>query len=288
MQDLHFQILTVNDIAAADQLRALAGWNQTEKDWRRFLDLGQAKCFGAFQKETLIGTVSAIAYENDLAWIGMMLVHPDYRRMGIGSGLMRQAIDWIKGRGGQCIKLDATPAGQLVYQTMGFVPETNLRRWQGTEIERQSGSPVRRQSQAQELQKEDWPSILEMDLAAFGVDRSELLQSLVGEARCALVIHNEGGIAALGALRAGSHADYIGPVLGRNKQAGRILIENLLARAGTRLVAWDIPDENSEAQAIACSLGFKPARPFCRMRLGRASFAAQLQLQFAIADPSLG
>jgi GNAT superfamily N-acetyltransferase len=120
--------MTEGDLGAVDELRRLAGWNQTPDDWRRLLELEPEGCFLAEVDGELAGTVTTTAYGQDLAWIGMMLVHPKHRRQGIATRLMSQAIEYLRGRAVRCLRLDATPAGYPLYEKLGFIPEWTLTR----------------------------------------------------------------------------------------------------------------------------------------------------------------
>src|SRR6266508_4054897 len=112
MHDVSVRRMTESDLPAADRLRAFAGWNQTPADWRLLLALEPGGCFVALRAGEMIGTVTTMTYGRALAWIGMMLVHPDHRRRGIGSSLMRQALEYLYALGVPCVRLDATPAGR--------------------------------------------------------------------------------------------------------------------------------------------------------------------------------
>jgi ribosomal protein S18 acetylase RimI-like enzyme len=78
------------------------------------------------------GTATTIRYGDRFGWIGMVLVHPDYRRFGIGTQLLKGAISRLQQCGVRCIKLDATPMGRKVYVPLGFVDEYELSRYEGT------------------------------------------------------------------------------------------------------------------------------------------------------------
>ncbi|MCB1202766.1 MAG: GNAT family N-acetyltransferase, partial [Verrucomicrobiae bacterium] len=55
------------------------------------------------------GTATTTSYASDLAWIGMVLVHPDFRRQGIGTALLERAIRHLREeRRVTCVRLDAT------------------------------------------------------------------------------------------------------------------------------------------------------------------------------------
>ncbi len=60
----------------------------------------------------------------------MVLVDPEYRRRGIATRLLGAAIDYLKNAGVPSIKLDATPAGQPLYEILGFAGEVMIERWQ--------------------------------------------------------------------------------------------------------------------------------------------------------------
>ncbi|MDQ3815233.1 MAG: GNAT family N-acetyltransferase, partial [Armatimonadota bacterium] len=113
--------MTINDIADGMHLKAIAGWNQTEDDWRLFLQTNPDGCFVAVRNGRTVGTVATINYGHALAWIGMVLVAPQFRRMGIGTLLLEQAISYLEHLEPRpLILLDATPTGKELYDTLGF------------------------------------------------------------------------------------------------------------------------------------------------------------------------
>src|SRR5437868_12008562 len=116
------RVLSPEDIPFADSVRALAGWNQTLGDWQRFMNTEPEGCFVAEWRGTPAGTATTVCYGSELGWIGMLLVHPDHRRHGVGSALLQHCLEYLRGRGVQCIKLDATPLGKALYERFGFVP----------------------------------------------------------------------------------------------------------------------------------------------------------------------
>ena len=279
--------MTGGNVEGADELRRIVGWNQTLADWRRFLDLSPQGCFVATKNRVILGTVTSITYEQRLSWIGMMLVHPEHRRQGIGRDLMGQVLAYLQGRGVTCIKLDATPLGFHLYEQLGFVPEWTLTRWQGqanTHTRPLEGAAA----VARNLRDADWAAVQEIDQAALGVSRGSLIRSLALHSRRVLVWPSQGKIAGYGLLRAGTNADYLGPLVCGEKDGALALVHELLVSAGNRLVFWDVPDGNAAATSTVQQLGFTPVRPLTRMRLGPAIVKSDPEAQFAIADPSTG
>src|SRR6266699_3502077 len=177
MKTISLRQMTEGDVPAADELRRLAGWNQTLEDWRRLLRLEPRGCFVAVQEGEVVGTVTTTTYGRALAWIGMMLVHAEHQRHGIGTWLMRQALEYLQGHGVECVKLDATPAGRPLYEKLGFVPESTLTRWQRLSSGK-TQTPDSAPSGARELTDADWKAVEALDRAAFGASRARLLRSL--------------------------------------------------------------------------------------------------------------
>lgn len=279
MESAVIRRMTAADLNAADELRRLAGWNQTLADWQRILSLEPEGCFVAAKSDCVVGTVTTTTYGEAFAWIGMMLVHPGHQRHGIGTRLMQQVLDYLRGRAVRCVKLDATPAGQILYEKLGFVPEYTLTRYAS---ERQVSA--RRWSDTRELSGSDWPAIDDLDANAFGTSRARLLRELVLSSQSARIWPAEGRVRGWGILRPGAKAAYLGPLVCADPKGALLLANALLSHAADQPVFWDIPDRNA---AAAARFGFVPVRALTRMGLGPTVHDKPEHL-FGIADPALG
>lgn len=277
---LKSRCLTLADLAIADELRSLAGWNQTLADWERLVAFSPEGCFLAEWDGAGVGTVTTTAYGAELAWIGMMLVHPEYRRRGIAKALMERAIQSLQGRGVKCIKLDATPAGEPVYRQLGFEPEWELQRWEReTMATDREWAATETAPVAAEPFSVRYPATL--DRTAFGADRGDWLRllSMCGRSRSMS--------RGFGLLRPGMLADYIGPVVAEDESQAEVILRELLAGTSRR-VFWDIPRPNVSAEAFAKQFGFRPVRSLRRMSMGPTRGASNPRLQYAIGDPATG
>jgi len=283
---LRLRRLTQADLAFADSVRALAGWNQTLADWERFLRMAPEGCFLAEWHGTPAGTATTTIYGRALAWIGMVLVHPDFRRRGIGRALLQHCVTRLRDQAVRCIKLDATPAGKLVYDGLGFQSEWPLSRWAGRPT---SGAPVMDTPGIRSFRPSDMAAIEMLDTRAFGVSRQALLLELTRQSRDPVVIESEpGGIKGFGLARAGSQALYLGPVVAESDSAGLDLVQALIARNPAPAVFWDIPDANEAAVSWAQSHGLVIQRPLTRMFLGENSAPGVIRRVFALAGPEIG
>src|SRR4051812_32624882 len=127
---LSIRNLTDSDVPSALALSRAAGWNQTVNDWRRMIAMQPEGAFLGVWSGAPAGTVLAIIYDR-VAWIAMMLVDQKLQRRGIGATLIRHALAFLKNRGVNCVRLDATPVGQPLYELLGFRAEYVLARHAG-------------------------------------------------------------------------------------------------------------------------------------------------------------
>lgn len=275
---MRIRLLSEADLGFADRVRQIAGWNQLPGDWRRFLALEPEGCFLAEVEGQPAGTATVTCYGTDLAWIGMVLVHPDFRRQGVGTALLEHAIQYLReNRGIRSVKLDATPEGQPLYEKLGFRAEWGLRRWR-------SGSRPDGQAVAPAPVALSGAS-LAFDREVFGADRSPLLRSLAAEGLGGEL----GADGDFALMRDGARALYLGPAVARNEASGAAMMEALIRRApADRWIFWDIPDGSAAAVSLAGRLGFEPVRVLTRMWLGGNDTPGDPSRVWALADPAFG
>lgn len=270
------QPLTEADVeAGAWELSTLVGWNQQPSDWLRLIQDAPDGCFKLVDGKKLVGTVTTTVHGQRLAWIGMMLVHPDYRRRGLATELMRAAIDFLRGRDVATIRLDATPLGRPLYEKIGFRAEGTWSRWKAEAFSDQSsGDEFARRPTLD-------ASLLELDHQAFGADRGAMLRRLAEAGRA---IYGATGFAM---LRPGRIASQMGPVVASDPRvAGWLVREVLRGQPGPFI--WDVNAANPDAIELAQSLGFRPFRELERMTLGEPTPPGQPERIFAFADPAIG
>lgn len=245
-------VLTLSETDLPDLLRLseAAGWNQTEEDWKRLLELEPEGCFGMAAGGHIVASATVVTYGSELAWIGMVLTLPEYRGRGLATRLMQQCLDYCNRRGVATVRLDATDQGRPVYAKFGFVDDYEVERWSGV-------LPA----------GEARPAAFDfgLDRLAFGADRRRLLERT-------------------GSARPGRLASYIGPVTARTAAEAR---EIVLHCGLSGPCFWDVPAANPPALELAESLGFEPVRRLMRMRRGPA-VAERPEFVFALAGFEYG
>jgi predicted N-acetyltransferase YhbS len=285
------RVMRETDLDAADTLRSLAGWHQTQQDWLRLLALQPDGCFVAEQEGRVVGTVTTTCYGGRLAWIGMLLVHPGWRGRGIGRALMRHALDYLRTEGVACAGLDATPAGEPLYLSLGFRPAWTLARWEAGALKRTLLPPSN--ARVQPVQETHWETIIDLEAYAFGVPRPRLLHALAQQSQAVNVATDESGqVRGFGMRRAGASAHYLGPVIAVRPEDAAPLIASLLQGLEGQPVCWDIPAPNRAAVELAAAYGFTCQRGLTRMVLGRRTRRScpqhRPEMQFAITGFATG
>jgi GNAT superfamily N-acetyltransferase len=89
--------LRESDLPDAMALVRAANWNQTENDWRHFLEIEPEGAIALELDGRVVCTTTAICYGRDLAWIGMVLTLPECRGRGFALRLMREALTESRG-----------------------------------------------------------------------------------------------------------------------------------------------------------------------------------------------
>jgi len=249
------------DIELGLRLCRQAGWNQTDADWRRFLEMQPDGCFVAELDGTPVGTTTTCIF-GPVAWIAMVLVEVTARRKGIATALLKHALDFLDSRKVRTVRLDATAAGQPVYEKRGFAPEYALTRYEGT------APQVAGHGDVTEAATNSFAEIVAFDQRMTGTPREKMLTRLFAESPQALhIVHREGQLEGYTTVRHGANAIQIGPCVA-TASAGPVLLADALNRCAGRSVFMDVPRDNAGAMGIAEASGLRIQRHFTRMCRG--------------------
>jgi GNAT superfamily N-acetyltransferase len=278
--------LRAAEIGDAQALVAEVGWNQTQTDWRTFLDFGHVQAVRR-RDGKVIATAATLPY-GGFGWISMVLVSEAFRRQGLARRLLRDAIDDLLGAGLVPV-LDATPAGREVYRKLGFNDT-----WGFARLARQAApAPVRADKRAADVSVRaitdaDWPALCIYDARAFGADRSSLLARLRGRLRSAdLVALRDGRLAGFLLGRDGRIASQLGPLIADDAETAQALLTHALSGIGGP-VFIDVADSKRDTLKWLAGEGFAPARPLTRMVHQRSAAFDDGVRTFAVVGPEFG
>ncbi len=255
--------MTTVDIPLGLKLARQAGWNQIESDWRRFLAMQPDGCFVGQLDEAAVATTAAFIF-GPVAWIAMVLVDIESRRKGIATTLLKHALDFLDRQGVETVRLDATAAGQPVYEKLGFVPEYPLTRYMGTVQPSPSPSGLTLPPIVP-LQVEE---VIAFDRRMTATGREKMLARLFKESPdLTRIMARECQLEGYVTGRRGANATLIGPCIA-TAYAGPALLGDALNRCAGQPAFVDVPRDNTPAIEIVEKSGLTAQRHFTRMCRG--------------------
>lgn len=273
--------MTAAEVADGMRLKAEAGWNQLEADWRRFLALGGEGCFVAEWRGRIVGSVTTCRF-GSIGWVAMLLVEKAHRGAGIGRGLLIRALEYLEARGVRSVRLDATAQGRPLYETLGFRVDFRLGRYGGVV------DPAGIDGETRPGRPADLAQIAALDRVATGTDRRPLLDRFLRDdpLRCLVAGPVGGPIRGFVLWRPGSSADQVGPCIAE-PDAGRASLDDAGLRLAGRPVIVDVPTDHGEAIAWAVGRGMRQNREFWRMTRGEP-VVEDLARLWASSGPEMG
>ena len=283
--DVTFRSMKVSDISDAMSLSNAEGWNQTTLDWKFLIESPGNICLVAETYKNVIGTVTAMNYSNELAWIGMVLVHKDYRGLGISKLLLKnifKKINFCKS-----IKLDATPAGQAVYEKFGFKEEYFIARMINPSIENLPNNKY--DLTPAPIQLKDIREIIALDKNVFGLGRAALIEFMVKQSHGTgwLLKHNN-IITGFILGREGNKYHHIGPLVTSLTTDAEILIASSLKNLINKAVAIDVLYDKENLINWLSTIGFRKQRHFVRMYKNQNHYRGIIDKQYLICGPEFG
>jgi GNAT superfamily N-acetyltransferase len=277
--------LAISDILQALELSGAEGWNQTGKDWKFLMEHPGNVCLAVEDNGKIVGTATAMIYENKVAWIGMVLVEKGHRGRGYSKLLLTEMLKRLKAI--KTIKLDATPAGQPVYQKFGFRNERVINRMI-LESPLTNFPDLVNGNRTTRIQSSDIPEIIKYDAEIFGARRNQLIEYLVREnPENIWLVKQNSVLKGLALGRKGTRFFHIGPVLADSEKETRMLLSQMINMSPQMPVVADVFEDKKDLTNGLVNIGFKKQRQYIRMVLGENSPEIR-EKQYLICGPEFG
>ncbi len=276
--------MTIDDIPAAVRLLGQIGWLHQARDVARLLYWSPDGCFVITEPGgEIIGTVTTTPYEARLAWIGMMVIKPECQRQGLGSQLMRAALDYLIARGTERIILDASEAGRALYNKLGFREIGKVERWEGK-------ASTYLGSRARVMRSDDFPALLQLDKVLFGLNRNHILTRMINEFPDLAWVDDESGQMEGYILgRRMANGVHLGPWMSWSTASAERLLRVALEQLQGQTVTINIPDSNGRSLMLARNHNLKRVRHCTRMIYGDAMpVRSELLAELAVGSLATG
>jgi predicted N-acetyltransferase YhbS len=204
-----------SDLPAAHALSQAVRWPHRPDDWHFALRLGTG--FVAEEDGAVVGTALCWDQGPHHGSLGLIIVSPAHQGKGIGRRLMRLVLERL---GDRCTLLNATAAGQPLYESLGFRAIGTLHQHQGTlAVPAPAPGPCPRPAEAGDV-----AAIIALANRGTGMARDELLKQLIGVAEGA-VLERDGEVAGFSLIRPFGRGYVIGPVVAPDTDGAQALIE---------------------------------------------------------------
>jgi len=171
---IRFSRMSVSDIPFAVKLSSQEDWGTPRSDLMRILHISPHGSFVASEASHRVGMITTVTFGKDLAWIGNIIVDRNHRGKHIGQGMVRYALDYLKGIHVKHIGLYCFRDNVEFYKKLGFVEDAQffrLRRPRKLPLPYEQGT----------RKQPPLSRILSIDRKAFGIDRSKLIRSWIIE-----------------------------------------------------------------------------------------------------------
>jgi len=275
----HYEINTASVATTSIKLLSeRAGWNQTLADLKAMISHAPHEiCTASYQlKKQMIplGSGVSLPVNDDLCWIGMILVHPELRRQGIARSIMHACLVHARiDQNKAIVGLDATPLGKQVYDSLGFKDSFTIWRsfvstsWKYSQLSIESIVPFELGSIKKYLNKKNYTERTKI---------IELLGKLPGSKN--FMAKSKNGIQGFVMSRPGRLKPFIGPIIADSDEVAKSLLANVLRywkNSGHESVFIDIPEQHLDGSIYSKieesvksqhqQIPIKPVRSLIRM-----------------------
>lgn len=225
------------------------GWNPGNFDSRSYFALDQRGHFLLHLNQIPIGAISVVRYDNNLSFIGLFIVRPEYRSKGYGKLLWDHAMRQIE----EVTKtgLYAVPKEIPRYQKSGFRDRyNNLRYYKVTSqnIENNSHLSVRIKSSASFFE-----SLCDYDQLHFGHSRKKFFECLfkMPQTWAFVSLDSNKRVNGYGIIRPCKTGFRIGPLYSDNIDSAKDIFRMLLTNIPGQNFIVDIPSRNAFGEVFA-------------------------------------
>lgn len=272
------------DIPGLIDLSASVGWDYDEYEVRTLLESGRV--FGHKNAEgRIISSSAIIPYDTKLASIGMVIVHEEFRGLGLAMEAVRKCAESINGN--MSLMLIATKEGKPLYEKAGFKTVDSIGKFLCDQF-----VPVHSQVHdgvfIEDFNQSDFAELVNMDWAAFGDKRSVFLRNRISQSKeCLVVKNNNGEIIGYGLSIQGPVNLILGPIAAPDSDTAALIVEKLALHHKGKL-RIDVPEGRTDFMPYLERSGFVKTNTPPVMMKNSAAMPQRNNTLYAIASQAFG
>lgn len=248
------EVGSILDWAAAE------GWNPGLDDASAFYAADPSGFFVAAEEEQPVAAISVVNHNDAFAFLGLYIVLPSHRGMGIGHALWQHAISHA---GARTVGLDGVPEQQENYVASGFTHAGGTTRFSGSIAA--VVCPDIRLAQTSEV-----AALIDREAHMSDVRKEAYLSAWFSNSENRVTLVGDNGFCTVRKCRSGAK---IGPLIAEDSDTATRLIHHAASVFGSDLII-DVPDASAELTEICSQLQMAPSFKTARMYRGTTPVGA--------------
>ena len=244
LENICLKKLCKSDLTTLVNWAAIEGWNPGKNDVEVFWNTDPNGFYGFYYDDKLIAGGAIISYNNEFGFMGLFIVHHDFRSQGIGNKLWYLRRDLLINRlnSNASIGMDGVVLMQGFYNKGGFNLAYRDERYEF------NGTTIPFSTNISAINKADYENIIAYDVAYFGCRRSIFLDNWLSMPQSKAIKYTKDNIIVGYAVIRKAETGYkIGPLFANDENIADDLFKSCLSYAHNDLVYLDIPTTNKNA-----------------------------------------
>ncbi|MGD0645378.1 MAG: GNAT family N-acetyltransferase [Candidatus Bathyarchaeia archaeon] len=259
--------MSVKDLPFATKLANTMDWNMATEDFEFMVSLEPEGCFVIFQGSERLGIATSISF-GKLGWFGNLIVKENYQNKGVGSLLVKHAVNYLQNKGVKTIGLYAYPNLIGFYSNLGFKFDEDFSVLHAEAINSSTTETL------PEIGAKQIQSIAEFDCRYFGGNRKKLLESIILEkGNLSYYISENNQVVGYVAAKIYEKMSEIGPLIceADNIDVAVSLLKTVLAKLTDLSVYVLLPKKETALANMFFKVGFREDFYVSRMFLGQTA-----------------
>ncbi|NLR96978.1 GNAT family N-acetyltransferase [Rhizobium sp. P38BS-XIX] len=242
------------------------GWNPGVDDAPAFWEADPSGFLVGAIGEVPVGCISVVRYGERFAFLGLYMLHPEFRGKGYGKQLWDRG---MKLAGNRTVGLDGVDAQKSYYERHDFKAAYRTVRYGGIAKIPDVGDLA---SQVAPVTHGKLDGLMRYDAGIFPGLRHSFIQAWCGapERRKSFIVGGGSRVRGYGTIRRCFHGFKIGPLFANKPETALALIARLATEAKGAAVYLDVPVDNIDAVRLAEDIGLSPVFETTRMYRGQA------------------
>ncbi|MED1863789.1 GNAT family N-acetyltransferase [Fictibacillus nanhaiensis] len=241
-----------SDVSNLIELSSSVCWDYDDQEIKTILSSG--KIFGhKNSKGKIVSSAAIVPYDTNLASIGMVIVHSDYRGFGLGKKVTQQCIARVSKE--TSIMLISTEDGKPLYESLNFRTVDAVHKFLCEDFVCAT-LEVNNEFTLETYKVGDFHQVMVLDSAAFGGKRSKFLHNRIEQSKRCIVVKNQNReIVGFGLSVQGPINLLVGPVVAPDFKTAASIMKELAANHHGNL-RIDVPSGHHDFMTFLHTCGF--------------------------------